>query len=87
MISKQSEKQVVEWNQNALCPHGEIYTKLSIFQHFYWEHLCKIVHEISTKYKMCQYMKRNKKQYGKLPPKEVETIPWDTLCVDLIGKY
>ena len=30
--------------------------------------------------------KRNKKQYGKLPPIEAETIPWDTLCVDLIGK-
>ena len=32
-------------------------------------------------------MKRNKKHYGKLPPKEAETIPWDTLCIDLIGKY
>ena len=32
-------------------------------------------------------MKRNKKQYGKLPSKEVETISWGTLCVDLIGRY
>ena len=32
-------------------------------------------------------MKRNEKQYGKLPPKEAESILWDTLCVDLIGKY
>ena len=31
--------------------------------------------------------KRNKKQYRKLFPKESETIPWDTRCVDLIGKY
>ena len=22
-----------------------------------------------------------------VPPKDAETIPWDTLCVDLIGKY
>ena len=36
---------------------------------------------------MCQFLKRNKKQYGKLPPKDPESIPWDTLCVDLIGKY
>ena len=28
-----------------------------------------------------------KKKYGKLPPKEAEAQPWDTLCVDLIGKY
>ena len=27
------------------------------------------------------------KQYGTFPPKEVETIPWNTLCVDLIEKY
>ena len=32
-------------------------------------------------------MKRNKKQYGKLPPKEAKIIPWDTICLDLIGKY
>ena len=30
--------------------------------------------------------KKNQK-YGKLPPKEAETNPWDTLCVDLIGPY
>ena len=34
----------------------------------------------------CQFLKRNNKQYGTLPPIEAETIPWDTLCVDLIGK-
>ena len=47
----------------------------------------KTVHEICTKCKTSQFLKRNKKQYGKLPPKEAETIPWDTACVDLIGKY
>ena len=26
-------------------------------------------------------------KYGKLPPKQAETNPWDTLCVDLIGPY
>ena len=37
--------------------------------------------------KTCQSLNRNQKQYRKLPPKEAETIPWGTLCVDLIGKY
>ena len=32
-------------------------------------------------------MKRHKKQCRKLPHKEAETILWDTLCVDRIGKY
>ena len=35
---------------------------------------------------MCQFLKRNKKQYGKLPPKEADTNLWFTLCEDLIGK-
>ena len=87
MIPKQLEKQVVEWYHNALCHPGETRTELSISQHFYWKNLRKTVHEIYTKCKTCQFLKRNKKQYGKLPPKEAETIPWDTLCVDLIGKY
>ena len=34
-----------------------------------------------------QFLKRNKKPYQKLPSKEAETIPWDTLCVDLIRIY
>jgi hypothetical protein len=27
------------------------------------------------------------KQYGLLPEKEAEAMPWDRLCVDLIGPY
>ena len=26
-------------------------------------------------------------KYGHLPEKEAEAIPWDTLCIDLIGPY
>ena len=26
-------------------------------------------------------------KYGKLPAKEAEVNPWDTLCIDLIGLY
>ena len=37
--------------------------------------------------KICQFTKRKSIKYGKLPAKEAETVPWDTLCVDLIGPY
>ena len=87
VIPKQLEKQVVELYHNALYQPGETRTKLSISQHFYWKNLPKTVHEICTKCKTCQFLKRNKKQYRKLPLKEEEPIPWGTLCVDLIGKY
>ena len=35
----------------------------------------------------CQREKLTNQKYGKLPPKQAETNPWDTLCVDLIGPY
>ena len=53
----------------------------------YWKNLHQIVHEICTKCKTCQFLKRNKKQYGKFPRTKVEIIPCNTLFVDLISKY
>ena len=35
----------------------------------------------------CQLNKASSRKYGHLPPKEVTTTPWETLCVDLIGPY
>ena len=70
------EKQVIEWHCNALYHPGETHTELSIAQHFYWRSLCKTAHEICSKCKTCQFLKRNKKQYRKLPPKEAESKSW-----------
>ena len=36
---------------------------------------------------ICQKAKTANQKYGKLPPKQVETNPWNTLCVYLIGTY
>ena len=35
----------------------------------------------------CQKTKKSHTKYGKLPAKEAEAIPWQRLCVDLIGPY
>ena len=35
----------------------------------------------------CHLSKKKTIKYGKLPPKEAEAVPWDVLCVDLIGPY
>ena len=62
VISKVLEKQVVEWYHNALYHPGETYAELSMAQHFYWKNLCKTSHEVCSKSKVCQFLKRNKKQ-------------------------
>jgi NADH:ubiquinone oxidoreductase subunit len=36
---------------------------------------------------VCQRTKRTHTKYGHLPEKEAEAIPWDKLCVDMIGPY
>ena len=87
MTPEQLENQVVEWHHYALCQPRETHTEQSISQYFYWKTLCETVHKVCTECKALQFLKRNKKQDGKLFPKEAETIPWDTLYVDLIGKY
>jgi hypothetical protein len=45
-------------------------------------------HPVTTKsFKSCQVNERRSQKYGHLPPKTVFTIPWECLCVDLIGPY
>jgi hypothetical protein len=36
---------------------------------------------------ICQTQKKQSKKYGLLPEKEAEAMPWDRLCVNLIGPY
>ena len=66
---------------------GETRTEQSIRQHFTWKGLRKSVHHVCKKCANCQKAKVTNTKYGKLPPKEAEEHPWDTLCVDLIGPY
>ena len=70
-----------------LCHPGETQTEHTLRQHFYWRALCTTVHDVCKKCPTFQRAKTTNQKYGKLPPKQAETNPWDTLCVDLIGPY
>ena len=35
----------------------------------------------------CHRYEKKKKKYGKLPHKNVELTPWDTVCINLVGAY
>ena len=35
----------------------------------------------------CQLGKRRKSKYGHSPPKIAQVLPWNQVCVDLIGPY
>ena len=66
---------------------GETQIEHTIRQHFYWKALRTTVHEVCKKCPTCQRAKKTNKKYDKLPPKQAETNPWGTLCVDLICPY
>jgi len=87
VIPKQLQKRILQWYHTKLCHPGETSTELTISQNFYWKNLRKTVHDVCSKRDACQFLKRSKTHYGKLPPKEAEDVPWDTLCVSLIGKH
>jgi hypothetical protein len=46
----------------------------------------QITNDVST-CSICQTQKKQSKKYGLLPEKEAEAMPWDRLCVNLIGPY
>ena len=31
--------------------------------------------------------KKTKKEIRQIPPKEAKTVPWQKLCIDLVGSY
>ena len=53
----------------------------------YWPSLRQDVCSHVKHCDMCQRGNKRSRKFGKLPPKVAETIPWRTVCVDLIGPY
>ena len=86
-MPKALQKRTVQWYHDILCHPGRTRTEATIAQHFYWKNMRKDVEEVVSKCPICQINKRNKKKYGHLPEKEAEAVPWEKLCVDLIGPY
>ena len=87
VVPSSLQKRVVSWYHQTLCHPGETCTEATIAQHLTWTNLRKEVHKQCSTCPTCQLTKRTKKKYGHLPEKEAEAIPWEKLCVDMIGPY
>jgi len=53
----------------------------------YWKGMCITIRSITKSCKTCQVNKKRSLKYGHLPSNIVICIPWEALCVDLIGPY
>ena len=81
------QQNVIEWYHTTLCHPGIHRTEETIRQHLWWSTMRNDIGKYLKKCKTCQKHKKTYKQYGKLPEKVVEDIPWQRLCVDLIGPW
>ena len=79
------QKKNLDWYHEMLCHLGETPTEHTLCQNFDWKVLRTTVHDMCKKCPTCQRAKTTNQKYSKLPPKQAERNPWDTLCVDLLG--
>ena len=81
------QQKTVYWYHEMLCHPGETRTEHTLCNFFDWKGLLTTVHDVCKKCPTCQRAKTTNQKYGKLPPKQAETNPWETLRVDLISPY
>ena len=87
VVPKAMQKPLVEWYHGVLMHPGETRTELTIGQHYTWRGLRKTVQSVCQRCQSCQLNKPKKLKLGLLPPKTCEEVPWERLCIDLVGPY
>ena len=61
--------------------------ELIIFQHLHWPDIRYDVQKEMSNFDTCERTNRLNKEYSKLPAKLADEIPWNKLCMDIIGPY
>ena len=75
-------------NYHELLQHPGMTRMEATIRHvFDWRGLREKVEEHCRICHICQLTKKQRKQYGLLPPKEAETVPWKRVNVDVVGPY
>lgn len=87
VIPVQLQQKVINWYHVMLVHPGADRTEQTIGQHFYWKGMQKDIRNFVSRCPTCQKYKIRTKKYGHLPAKQAEIVPWEKLCVDLIGPY
>ncbi len=76
-----------EWYHLYILHPGETRMELTMGQHYCWKGMRNTIQKVCKACAICKTTKVRNSKYGLLPPKNPETIPWHTLCIDLIGPY
>ena len=87
VIPKPLQKKAVQWYHHYLQHPGHTRLEETLRATMTFSGLRALVRRHTKYCRSCQFNKRRKLQYGKLPAKSVIRKPWEALCVDLIGPY
>ena len=86
-VPKDFRIKIMKWYHHYLCHPGEARMHKTLSSTLYWEKMEDQIRQFVKQCPTCERFKKQKKKYGHIPPKNVELIPWDTVCIDLIGPY
>jgi hypothetical protein len=87
VIPKPLQVRAVKWYHHYLQHPGHTCLEETMNTAMYWKGMRTTIRSLTKFCKSCQVNKRRAQKYRHLPPKTVYTIPWECLCVDLIGPY
>ena len=86
-VPKSLRKKVINWYHHFLCHPGASRLVDTIGLIMTWSSLNTDFSEYTRMCPTCQRKKKGKNKYGRLLAKVAEVVPFDVLCVDLIGPY
>ena len=86
-IPKNLRRRTLQWFHHWLCHPGETRLEQTIPQTMTWPKLRQEVRTYVRTCHRCQMSKRNKRNYGHLPPKTAHKIPWSEVHCDTVGPY
>jgi hypothetical protein len=87
VIPKPLQVHTVKWYHHYLQHPGHTCLEEMMNTVMYWKGMHTTIRSLTKSCRFFQINKRRSPKYGHLPPKTVYTIPWECLCVDLIGPY
>jgi hypothetical protein len=87
VIPKPLQVCAVKWYHHYLQHPGHTRLEETINAAMYWKGMRTTIRSLTKSCRSSQINKRRSQKYGHLPSKTVYTIPWECLCVDLIGPY
>jgi hypothetical protein len=87
VIPKPLQVRAVKWYHHYLQHPGHTHLEEMMNTAMYWKGMRTFIRSLTKSCQSCQVNKRWSQKYGHLPPKTVYKIPWECLCVNLIGPY